>query len=70
MCCICTDSKSLADLHTTGWDELVEDSSSSLVVPSLLMLDESGLVSKDPVAVIAKCNSLFFSFFLFPNHAV
>lgn len=37
-------------------------------MPSFLMLDECGFVSKDSVAVVTESNSLFFPLFLLPDH--
>ena len=37
-------------------------------MPGLLMLDEGGLVSEDPVAVITKRNCLIFSLFFLSDH--
>ena len=39
-------------------------------MPRLLVLDEGCLVSENPIAVIAKGNSLFFFPFLFSHHVV
>ena len=37
-------------------------------MPGLLMLDEGGLVSEDPVAIVTKRDCLIFSFFLLSDH--
>ena len=39
-------------------------------MPSFLMLDECGFVSKDSVAVVTESNSLFFPLFLLPDHTL
>ena len=51
-------------------DESPNDSGLSLVVSSLLMLNESGLICKNSIAVIAERDCLVFSLFLFPDHGV
>ena len=37
-------------------------------MPSLLMLDEGGLISKYPIAIVAKRDCLIFSLFLLSDH--
>lgn len=61
---------SCCDAHCVNTVNSPKDSSLSLIMPGLLMLNESGLVRKNPIAVIAKCDSLVFSLFLFPDHVV
>lgn len=49
-------------------EEIPGNTGLSLVMPSLLMLDEGGLVGEDPVAIVTKCDCLIFSFFLLSDH--
>ena len=37
-------------------------------MPSLLVLDEGGLISEDPIAIVAKGHCLIFSLFLLSDH--
>lgn len=37
-------------------------------MPSLLVLDEGGLISEDPIAIVAKGHCLILSLFLLSDH--